>query len=477
MGRSYFAMARWYTALLALEGKVAATVPPWLPLLVHGAGFCWLHRLFFKLGLRYTGEIIRGGVRVATIQQGTPAFRRINIALFAGGFVTFAAMYCTQPLLPIYTREFALTPATASLSVSVTTGTLAVFLLVAGSLSEAWGRKPLMVASLLATAALTILAALSPSFGVLLVLRGLQGAALAGLPAIAMAYLSEEIAPRSLGLAMGMYISGNSVGGMGGRISVGIIADTTSWRIALATLGIVSIGVSVWFWRNLPPSRSFHPRPLAVGKLTRSLLRHLTDPGLLCLYGIGFLLMGGFVALYNYVAFLLIGAPYRIPAAIADWIFVVYLVGTFSSTWMGRLADRLGRRKVLWAGITIMLGGALLTLSVVLPLKVLGVAVFTFGFFGGHSIASSWVGRRATHDVAQASSLYLFAYYVGSSIGGFVGGLFWARFGWDGVIGMIGVALVVALLLALRLISIPPLKPLAEEDKGTSETSATAVQA
>lgn len=389
------------------------------------------------------------------IQSGTEAFRRVNVALFVGGFVLFATLYCVQPLLPEYAAEFRVSPAAASLTLSATTGALAVCMLVAGSLSEAWGRKSLMVASLLATSVLTVLSAFSPNFGVLLAVRTAQGVVLAGVPSIAMAYLSDEIEPKSLGLAMGIYISGNSIGGMGGRILTGTLAGVSSWRIALGIIGAGGFLAALWFWRALPAGGNFRPRPLAAAALARSLLGHLRDPGLLSLYGVGFLLMAGFVAMYNYIAFLLVAPPYRFSVGAIGWIFLIYLVGTFSSTWMGRLADRLGRRRVLWVGITILLAGAFVTLPAPAVVKLLGLAILTFGFFAGHSIASSWVGRRATHDKAQASSLYLFAYYLGSSVGGFAGGFFWARFGWPGVVGMVAALALAALALSALLTTIP----------------------
>lgn len=390
------------------------------------------------------------------IQHGTSTFRRINRALFLGAFVTFANLYCVQPLMPAYSKEFHVAPAVSSLTLSVSTAALSICLIFAGSLSEALGRKSVMTVSLFAAAALQLLTPLSGSFGMLLLVRSAMGVALAGLPAIAMAYLAEEVDPRSLGLAMGLYISGNTVGGLAGRLLTGVMTDAFSWRIALAVVGAVGLAASLWFAFALPPSRNFQPRPLAPGALLRSLGRHLLDPGLLCLYGVGFLLMGSFVTLYNYISYLLMDKPYSLSHATVSYIFVVYLVGTFSSTWMGRLADKLGRRKVLWVGICIMLAGVLLTLPVVLWVKILGVSIFTFGFFGSHSIASSWVGRRALVDRAQASSLYLLFYYTGSSVGGFVGGLFWSRFGWGGVVGMIAALLVSAVGLSAVLAKIQP---------------------
>ncbi|WP_342546090.1 MFS transporter [Lysinibacillus sp. FSL K6-4013] len=378
------------------------------------------------------------------IQKGTRAFHKANWALFLAGFITFANLYVTQPLLPTFSEAFHVSPAVASLSLSVTTFALAVSLIIVSSLSEAWGRKSLMTISIFAASVLTLALAFSPNFETILVLRVVQGIVFAGLPAIAMAYLGEEMEPASLGIAMGLYISGNSVGGLSGRVIIGTLTDHYNWHTGMMVLGGISLLVSLLFVWMLPSSKHFSARPLQLKALTKTLLQHLRDPSMLCLYGMGFLLMGSFVTLYNYIGFKLMAPPYNLSATIVGWIFVIYLVGTFSSAWFGSLADRYGRQRMLLLAIAIMLAGAIVTLNGLLTLKIIGITVFTFGFFAAHSIASGWVSKRASHDKAQASSLYLFFYYFGSSVGGTVGGLFWMKYGWMGVIAMIALFLFIA---------------------------------
>lgn len=383
------------------------------------------------------------------IERGTKEYKHTNRALFAAGFITFANLYITQPLMPVFTKEFGISPATASLSLSVTTLTLAVGLVIVSSLSEAWGRKRLMTLSIFAASLLTVALAFAPNYHVLLGIRAVQGAVFAGLPAIAMAYLGEEMHPKDLGVAMGLYISGNSVGGLAGRVLMGTFADWFGWHTGMLIIGGLSLLISVYFTVSLPESRHFTARELQFGNLWRSLLSHLKDRRMLALFAMGFFLMGSFVTLYNYIGFKLLEPPYSLSTTIVGWIFIVYLVGTVSSTWFGKLANAHGRRMILRAGMLLMLGGALLTLPVSLPLKIVGIVLFTFGFFGSHSIASGWVSHRASHDKAQASSLYLFFYYTGSSVGGTAGGFFWGHFGWIGVIGMIVCFLFAAILLTV----------------------------
>jgi YNFM family putative membrane transporter len=388
--------------------------------------------------------------------SGTPEFRRLNRALFAAGFSTFAILYCVQPLLPEFSREFEVSAAVSSLSLSVSTGLLAVAMLVAGSLSEVWGRKPVMVASLLASALLTILSAAAPNWTSLLLARMLIGITLSGLPAVAMAYVSEEVDPKSIGLAMGLFIGGNAVGGMAGRVISGVLTDLGSWRLAVGLIGTIGLASALAAWRSLPASAHFKPRRADPADLLRSFAEHLRDPGLRGLFAEAFLLMGGFVTLYNYLGYRLTEPPYSLSQTAIGAIFAAYLVGTFSSAWIGALAGRLGRRRVLWVMIAIMLAGVALTLFSHLALILAGIVAVTFGFFGAHSIASSWVGNRALGAKAQASALYLFCYYLGSSAIGTLGGVFWTRGGWPGVAGLVTVLLAGALAVSLWLFTLPP---------------------
>jgi YNFM family putative membrane transporter len=391
------------------------------------------------------------------VHHGTPAFRRTNLALFAAGFATFGLLYCVQPLMPEFSRHYAVSEAVAALSLSLTTGVLAFAMLFAGGVSDAWGRKPVMVASLLASALLVLVTAAMPDWTALLVVRTLLGLTLSGLPAVAMTYLGEEMDADSIGLGMGLYISGSAVGGMGGRLISGVLADFFGWRIGVAVVGVIGVLAGLVFWRALPPSRHFTAQPLRWRTLAGRFAGMFRDRGLPWLFVEGFLLLGAFVTVYNYLGYRLMAPPYKLSQAVVGSIFAIYLIGTFSSAWMGHLAGKLGRRKVLWTAFALMLAGVALTLARPLPLVMLGIVAITFGFFGGHSIVSSWVGRRAGAAKAQAASVYLFCYYMGSSIAGASGGLFYASFGWSGVALFVGLLVLAGLAIALGLVRLKPL--------------------
>jgi YNFM family putative membrane transporter len=383
-------------------------------------------------------------------------FARATAALFFGGFSTLALLYSVQPLMPLFARTFSVSPAASSLSLSITTGVLAVSMVAAGTISEIVGRKPMMVASLVASSLCTMLAAAAQDWTQLILLRALTGLTLSGLPAVAMAYLSDEMDRSALGLAMGLYVAGSGLGGLAGRLAVAIPADHDAWRFGVALVGAMGLASAGLLAVALPASRRFTPQRPDPYALWASLIGHFADPGLRLLFLAAFLLMGGFVSIYNYIGFRLLEPPFSLSQTAIGLIFTLYLAGTVSAAAMGDFAGRFGRRRVLWMAVVMMIVGVAATLPDSLIAIVAGIALVTIGFFGAHSIASSWVGLRAQTAKAQATALYLLFYYLGSSVAGSTGGLFFSWLGWPGVAGWVGALACGALAAALRLADVPP---------------------
>ena len=380
---------------------------------------------------------------------GTPGYRRATVALFAAGMTTFMALYYVQALLPQLSDHFGVSPTSAALSVSLTTGFLAVAIIPASVLSERFGRVRIMAISALAASIIGILLPWAPTIELLLVGRGLQGVLCAGVPAVAMAYLAEEIDGGSLGTAMGRYIAGTTIGGLTGRLIPGFAVDVVTWQWALEIACLVSLAFAIIFWRTVPASQFFAPQRISPATTIGNLLGHLRNPGLLPLFLLGFVLMGGFVTVYNFLGYRLLRGPFGLSEAVVATVFVMYLAGTFSATIAGRFADRWGRRPVLIAAVSSMLVGLGLTVPDNLPIVLVGMFVFTAAFFAAHSVASSWVSARATDHRAEASSLYLFHYYLGSSVVGALGGLAFSAFGWVGVATYVAVLVAAGLGLAV----------------------------
>ncbi|MGW2489603.1 MFS transporter [Streptomyces sp. NPDC001606] len=381
---------------------------------------------------------------------GGPGYRRMSLALFLAGVATFALLYSTQALLPLISGEFGVAASEASWTVAAATGGLALFVLPMSALSERFGRRTVMTASLAVAVTVGLLVPFAPSIGALVVLRAVQGAALAGLPASAQAYLAEEVRPKALITAIGLFVAGNSVGGMSGRVITGWVAQEWGWRVAVGVIGVIAVGCAVAFRLLLPAPRHFTAGSLRPRVLLGTVRDHLANPLLRRLYAIGALFMTVFGGVYTVIGYRLTEAPFGLPQGIAGSIFLVYLVGTVSASVAGRLVGRLGRRGALYLAGGTTTAGLLLSLAPALPLVLLGLVLITAGFFAGHAVASSAVSRTATHGRAQASALYQSMYYIGSSAGSTVGALAFRADGWSGTVavGLLAVVGVVAITVA-----------------------------
>lgn len=384
------------------------------------------------------------------IARGTATWRAMGIALFCAGFSSFALIYCVQPLLPALAQDFGLDAATSALALSLTTGCLALSIFVLGALSQGLGRKGLMSASMLAAAGLNLAVAFAPSWHLILLCRAVEGLVLGGVPAVAMAYLAEEIEPADLGKAMGLYIGGTAFGAMMGRVGMGVLTEVASWHVAMALLGGLCLVSALLFVRLLPASRHFERQPgMRLGQHLALWRGHLANPALRRVYAIGFCLTSVFVTVFNYTTFRLVAAPYGLGQTTISMIFLAFALGIFSSQIAGSLSDRLGRRALLVVAFVTVLAGVLLTLAASLWLICAGIALVATGFFVGHSVASGAVGAWAEGGKGHAASLYLLFYYIGASLVGWGGGWFWQAGGWTAVAGMTAAVALLGALLGL----------------------------
>ncbi|GGC98557.1 MFS transporter [Tersicoccus solisilvae] len=388
----------------------------------------------------------------AGYRRGSPGYRRVIAALACAGVVTFAQLYSPQGVLPLIAADLRIGASDAGLTISAATAGLALSVVVWSFVADRFGRVQTMRVAIVLATALGLAVAVTPDYGVLLTLRVLEGVALGGVPALAIAYLSEEIHPFHAALAAGTYVAGTTVGGLLGRIVAGPLGEWLGWRAGMLTVSVLAAVAAVGFVLLAPTPRGFVPSRRAdrdEGGLAL-LLMHLRNPRMLAVFAQGMLLMGGFVAVYNYLGFRLEGPPWHLPHAVISAIFVAYLAGTVSSPLAGRLAASRGRRPVLLGATGVLIAGVLMTATPWLPVILTGVLVLTAGFFGAHAVASGWAGARARTGRAQATSLYNLAYYVGSSVFGWLGGVLFGWWGWSGtaalVVGLAGVAMALALL-------------------------------
>lgn len=367
------------------------------------------------------------------------------VALFCAGLATFMQLYSPQGLLPDIAVEFGISAGTSSWAVGAATIGVAAGVLPWARLSDRIGRVRAMRWAIIAAVVVGLALPLAPGFEALVAIRVVEGLALAGIPAIAVTALAETVTPRALGAAVGTYIAGNTIGGLAGRIVAAEIAEPADWRWGLAAVSVLAALSTVGFVALVP--RTVVPPTPGVPVL-RAVLANLRNPGVMKAVAQAFLLMGGFVAAYNYLTFRLQQPPFGLTLAQVSWIFLAYLAGALCSRWVWRLVPKVSPTGSMLIAMAVMLGGLALTLSDSLLQVSVGLVLFTGSFFAAHSVASTLAPRRAEEARSMVPPLYNLGYYAGSSLLGWLGGFAFAAAGWGGTVLMIAGATVLAALLA-----------------------------
>ncbi|MGP4078550.1 MFS transporter [Pseudalkalibacillus sp. R45] len=376
-----------------------------------------------------------------------PKFWRIILALAVASLLIFSTLYVFQPLLPVFVKEFNITPTFSSLLVSSSVITMIIGLFVLGFLADRYGRRTIMNISLIVTVATLFAMPFATEFYLIVALRFLQGFFIAGIPAAAMGYLGDEIDRRHLSLAMTFYIASNALGGMGGRVFAGYFTDLFSWQTTLLSLSGFGVVVIVLFLILLPEERLFEQKPASISSDLKGMFVHLTDMRLIPLFVMGLLLQTMFTAVWTYLPFYLHGEPFNWSLKLISFTYFAYALGVIAPPLAGRISPRIGLSSVLFGGLGLLAIGIWLTAIQYAPFILIGLGMICTGFFIAHSMAAALVGRTATHHKSGASSFYLINYYVGVAIGSTAVGKLWDHFAWIGITSTSLLLLIVVLFL------------------------------
>ncbi len=370
-----------------------------------------------------------------------------KIAVAAAGFCAFVNLYSPQALLPALAREFG--TGAAEISAIMTASALAIALAApfTGAIADVLGRKRVITAAMLAVALPMAGAAFAPDVPALIVWRFLQGLLLPPIFAVTVAYIGDEWPPAEVAGVAGVYIAGSSIGGFCGRFLPGLIGDLVGWRDAFLVLAALSLAGAAVVIALLPREKGF-VRSDGLGASARQMLRHLRDPQLLATYAIGFGVLFNFIAVFTYVSFHLAAAPYRFSSTLLGAIFVTYLVGTVISPMTGWMMTRLGRRPLILAVIAAWACGAALMLAPPVAAIIAGLTLCAACGMLCQTISTGYVTAIAKEGRSSAVGLYVTSFYIGGSMGAFLGGRAWEVGGWPAC-----VAMVVAMLAAMALIA------------------------
>jgi len=361
---------------------------------------------------------------------------RQRLAVIVAGFCTFVDLYATQPLLPLFAREFGASETAASLTVSATTLAIALVAPFTGLVADMVGRKRIIVGAMLALVLPTLALALSGSLEQLVFWRFLQGALLPPVFAVTVAYIGDELPPGEVAAVSGYYVAGSGFGGFFGRFFAGLVAEFADWRGAFVALAVLTLACAAIVAAALPRERRFVPAEGLAASL--AMMRgHLANRRLLGTFVIGAVVLFSFVAMFTYVNFYLAAPPFGLSSGGLGAIFFVYLAAVAVTPFTGRLTQRLGRRRMILVATLLWALGVLATLVPSIAAIALGLAVMSACGFLAQAAATGFLASEAKQARSSAVGLYVTCYYVGGTLGGVLTGIAWGHAGWPGCVALV----------------------------------------
>jgi len=355
----------------------------------------------------------------------------LTVALL--GVFAFIQVYSVQSILPELQRDLNASVVEVGNAVGMTVLAVALISPFIGMLSDALGRKWLIVLSVFALAIPTALMTQVQSVHGLLVLRFLQGLAVPGVSVVAIAYVGEEFRGAAMVRLITGYVTGSVLGGFMGRFLMGHLAEFISWRTAFGVMAVINL-VGAWLvWRGLPPSRHFVANKRVADSLA-TLGRLVRNPALHVACSLGFTVLFALVGLFTFINLRLAAEPYHFNSGHLANIFSVYLLGVVVTPLAGQVIPRIGARRTVLAAVIVSALGVLGTLATPAWMIVLALAVAACGVFVTQSATMSFIAHRVTSGRSLASGLYYGAYYCGGFAGAWGGGIAYTLGGWHATV-------------------------------------------
>lgn len=296
-------------------------------------------------------------------------WRRLWIATLLGLLTAFGPLSIDMylPSLPSLAADLHTSASLAQLSLTACLIGLAVGQVIAGPLSDIRGRRmPLTVALATYTVA-SLLAAISPSIWLLIVLRFLQGIAGAAGIVISRAVSRDLYTGSELTKFLSLLMLVNGVAPIAAPIAGGQLLNVTDWHgvfIVLAAIGAMMF-LGVFF--NLPETLSKGSRAQGGVKETLATFQQFIGNRVF----VGYALAQGFVmaGMFAYIS----GSPFvlqnifGVSPQMFSVIFAINGLGIIVATQVtGKLADKVGERRLLLTGVSFAAAGGLVLLGMIL---------------------------------------------------------------------------------------------------------------
>jgi len=391
---------------------------------------------------------------VPSVQPVTPADSvvpsRMNnrlmwIMAVASG-LSVANLYYIQPVLAEIGRTFHVSVNQVGIVTTTAQIGFALGLLLIVPLGDIYNKRRLIVSMIVAVGISLVAVALAPTFPILLVASLALGLTTV-IPQMIVPFAAILANDRERGRVVGTVMSGLLIGVLLARTVSGFISEHLGWRAVYWIAAGMMILLAIVLRMTLPQDRS-QGKTLNYGQLLASLVDLARSEPLLREVGLfGAMIFGAFNVFWVTLAFFLETPPYHYGSEVAGLFGLVGVAGALAASVIGKLADRMEARRI--TGILLLISllcfGVLALLGHWLWGLAIGVILLDLGVQGAHVSNQTRIYRLDERIRNRANTVYMVPYFIGGSIGSFLGAYSWSVAGWNGVCAAGALLIVIAL--------------------------------
>ena len=363
------------------------------------------------------------------------------------GMFAFLQVYSVQAVLPVLMMDLSATEVQAGMTVGATVMAIAIMSPFLGMLSDAIGRKRIIVGSILFLAIPTAMIAQSPSIEWMWLWRFMQGLSVPGITVVTIAYIGEEFEGRAITDLMSFYVSGTVFGGFMGRFLLGHLHEFIGWRHGYYVMAVMTLIGAIWVSKALPSSHSFEPNPNFRSAI-QTLGDHLVNRYVVTACLLGACVLFSLVGCFTFINLHLAKSPYELSTGQLANIFAVYLIGVIITPLSTTLLRRFGSARTVRVAVITSMIGVLITLFTPLWGIIVGLTIMSSGVFITQAATISYIAINVKKGRSLASGLYYMFYYAGGTMGAWLCGLAYAKGQWQLTVWLLLFIQVLALLVA-----------------------------
>lgn len=377
------------------------------------------------------------------------ALRSLIIGSMA--FLTVVDLFATQAILPSLARHYDVSPAAMGFAVNASTMGMAIAGLIVGLFSPKIERRSGILVSLGILAIPTVCLAFAPNLTVFTLLRIAQGLCMSAAFALTLAYLGEQCSATDAGGAFAAYIAGNVASNLIGRLISAAVADNFGLASNFYFFAALNLAGAVMVYFTIHRAKPMQTVEEAMHSPLAALAEHMRNPSLRAAFGIGFCILFAFIGTFTYVNFVLVRPPLALDRMQLGFVYFVFLPSMVTTLFAGAAVERFGTRPAIWGALALAAAGLPLLLLPKLPAVLTGMVLVGAGTFFAQAAATGFVGRAAKSNRGVASGTYLACYFCGGLVGSAVLGQLFDRLGWTACVIGVGISLMAAARLAIRL--------------------------